>query len=231
MVPTSLPIDPADEPLERGATATKGDVVFHHVRREILLGIVAPGTQLLEQHIAATRQCSQGTVREALMRLEQEGFVERRGYRGTVVVEPGAREVAEMARIRESIECLGLRQSVPGFSGRTLDRLTRITEQMDRSLAENDPYTSSELDRRFHLCMLQEARLPTLEPIFVRCALNLHRFTYAADDERPRYETLGEDHRALIEVVRGGDAGEAERAMSEHIRYIVRVGAPRLHDL
>ena len=63
----------------------KADAAYHAVRRSILLGHFQPGEMLLEQRIAERLNCSQGTVREALLRLEQDGLVSRRGYQGTVV--------------------------------------------------------------------------------------------------------------------------------------------------
>ena len=68
----------------------KGNAVYHAVKRAIILGTLAPGAGLLEQQIAAAMGCSQGTVREALLRLEQDGLVARRGYHGTVVSDTSA---------------------------------------------------------------------------------------------------------------------------------------------
>ena len=47
----------------------KGDAAYHTVRRSILLGHFQAGELLLEQRIAERLNCSQGTVREALLRL------------------------------------------------------------------------------------------------------------------------------------------------------------------
>ncbi|HFA59489.1 MAG TPA: GntR family transcriptional regulator, partial [Rhodospirillales bacterium] len=72
----------------------KSSAVYHALRRAILLHRVPPGQMLLEQQIASTMGCSQGTVREALLRLEQDGLVERRGYRGTCVSDTSEAEAA-----------------------------------------------------------------------------------------------------------------------------------------
>ena len=217
------------DPLAETAPASKGGVVYHRVRREILLGVVGGGELLLEQRIAEAASCSQGTAREALMRLEREGLVERRGYRGTIVVELSAPEVAEMVRIRESIECGGLRRSVPTFSAVVLDRLARFADAMDAERgAGRNKYRLGELDRGFHLCLLREANLPALEPVFLRCILAQHRVSSKPDQGRPVNLSTGDQHRELIECVRSGDVDLAARTLREHIRTMVRIGAPQL---
>jgi predicted transcriptional regulator len=57
----------------------KAGAAFNALKRDIMLGTLAPGTGLTELELAAHFQCSQGTVREALLQLQEEGLVRRRG--------------------------------------------------------------------------------------------------------------------------------------------------------
>jgi DNA-binding GntR family transcriptional regulator len=65
----------------------KAGAAFNALKRDIMLGTLAPGTGLTELELAAHFQCSQGTVREALLQLQEEGLVRRQGHRGTQVSE------------------------------------------------------------------------------------------------------------------------------------------------
>ena len=82
----------------------KRDALYHALKKSILLAEFEPGVALTEQHIATGFGCSQGTVREALMRLEQDGLVARRSYQGTVVASTSLAEAAAMVTIRMKIE-------------------------------------------------------------------------------------------------------------------------------
>ena len=206
----------------------KADVAYHAVRRAILLGNLKPGDALLEQKIAEQFGCSQGTVREALMRLEHDGLVARRGYRGTAVSEPSVAEAAAMARIRIRIECLGIRQSAGSFDEETVDRLMSITEEMDEAMRRNDYYRGSELDRAFHMTVFRQAGFPALEPILNRCALHVHRFTYKDAEEDQPDSQFGEGHRALIRVFATGNGVAAEKALKKHIEGVLNRFAPSL---
>lgn len=222
---TDAIIDPSRHPV---LGAKKADVAYHAVRRAILLGRLKPGDGLLEQKIAEEFGCSQGTVREALMRLEHDGLVARRGYRGTMVSEPSVAEAAEMAHIRIRIECLGIRQSVGSFDQECIDRLMSITEEMDKATQRNDYYGGSELDREFHMTIFRQAGFPALEPILNRCALHVHRFTYKDAEDAAPDSQFGETHRALIRIFAAGDGTPAEDALRAHIEGVLGRFAPYL---
>ncbi len=206
----------------------KADVAYHAMRRYILLGRLEPGAGLLEQKIAAQLKCSQGTVREALMRLEQDGLVARRGYRGTMVSQPSVVETAEMARIRIEIECLGIRQSAGSFDDDVVAGLMDIADQMDQATQDTDYYRGSELDREFHMAVFRQAGFPALEPILNRCALHMHRFTYMNAEEAVPDSQFGEVHRELVRTIARGDSGDSETALRGHIERVLDRFAPLL---
>jgi len=207
----------------------KADVAYHAVRRSILLGLLKPGTALLEQKIAEELKCSQGTVREGLMRLEHDGLVDRRGYRGTTVSQPLVAEAAEMARIRIQIECMGIRQSAPGFSDGAVSRLMEITDRMDEATESSDYYLGSELDREFHMTVFQQSEFPALEPILNRCALHVHRFTYMDAEKEVPDDRFGDIHRNLVRIFARREPEESAVALRDHIEQVLDRFAPNLN--
>jgi DNA-binding GntR family transcriptional regulator len=160
---------------------SKGSTVYHALKRAIILSALDAGDSLTEQQIAGAMGCSQGTVREALMRLEQDGLVMRRGYQGTVVSDTTAEEAAKMARIRIDIETAGIQRATLAFKASDLDRLEDIAQRMEEADKTDDSYARSDLDRRFHLTIFEASGLRALEPILTRCALHMHRFTFQND--------------------------------------------------
>jgi DNA-binding GntR family transcriptional regulator len=204
----------------------KGDAAYHLVRRSILLGHLRAGESLLEQRIAAQLNCSQGTVREALLRLEQDGLVSRRGYRGTVVSTTSIHEVAQMVQIRVQIECAAIRRAAGALSPAAVAELRGITEEMDEAVGALDFYRCSELDRRFHLTLCGLSELPALEPLLNRCALHIHRFTYRDAENLEPETTLGEKHRALLEIFALDGPDAAADAIRRHINEVIERWAP-----
>ncbi len=212
----------------------KSSAVYHAIRRAILLHRMPPGQALLEQQIAATMGCSQGTVREALLRLEQDGLVERRGYRGTYVSDTSETEAALMARVRIEIETRGARLAAGRAGDAGFLRLGQILARMTAAEQRRDGYAMSELDREFHLAVLRLAGLAALEPILTRCSLHVHRFIYAhgprgtTPDNRRGLPSGAALHRELLTVLASGDGEAAATAMRRHIEGVIASWAPAL---
>src|SRR3954465_853815 len=100
--------------------------VSQALRREIMLGEIEPGAILLELELAARFQCSQSTIREALLLLQEEGLVQRSGHRGTRVSDLTRDEAAEMLRLRRDMECRAARRT---FERRGTDLLPALRAQ------------------------------------------------------------------------------------------------------
>lgn len=214
----------------------KGNAVYHAVKRAIVLRTLDAGTALVEQQIAGAMGCSQGTVREALLRLEQDGLVARRGYQGTVVSDTSAAEAAQMARIRIDIECEGIRRATRACDDEALDRLKEIVAQMETAESTGDAYDLSELDRQFHITLFRLADLEALEPVLMRCALHMHRFTFGDHAgslrlaDTPPLPSAGDQHRILMDALRAGDPDAAATAMRAHIETVIGYWSPRLRE-
>lgn len=206
----------------------KGSAVYHALKRAILLRDIAPGEALIEQTIARHMGCSQGPVREALMRLNEDGLVERRGYKGTIVSEVSVEEVAQMARIRIDLEVMGARRAAHRFATGDGDRLRGVLADMEEALDDGDGYRLSELDRLFHLLVFRLSGLKSLEPILERCALYMHRFTFGNPDDEALLERPAEAHDAILTGLEAGDASAAAFACADHIKRVIVRWSPAL---
>jgi DNA-binding GntR family transcriptional regulator len=228
-ITTILAAENSPPPKER-----KSNAVYHSVKRAILLRRLEPGQALLEQQIMAAMGCSQGTVREALLRLEQDGLVTRRGYRGTVVSTTSLEEAAQMARIRIALETESARRAALACTDEELARWDAVIARMAEAERAHDGYALSELDREFHLTIFRAAQLTTLEPILTRCALHLHRYTFGngpqgvTPDHRPGLPSTVEQHRAVRDALAARDPEAAAQTMQDHIETIIGFWSPRL---
>lgn len=207
----------------------KGSALFHSVRRAILMRELTPGTALVEQQIARRFGCSQGTVREALMRLKAEGLVDRRGYKGTVVSNTGISEATQMAEIRLKLESFGIRYAALAFGAIELDRVRSLVERLEAAQGAGDHYAFGEFDRLLHLTIFRAAKLPTLEPILTRCALHMHRYTFADAPHKASASPLTK-HQAIVDALAARDPERAAAAVRTHIAAVIELWAPPLHQ-
>lgn len=202
------------------------DLVYSTLKRRILLNLLEPETPLTELGLAEQLACSQGTVREALLRLQEDGLVLRAGHRGTTVTPLEPDTAIEILALRRRLETRGATKAAERASGTTLDRLHEIQAGMDAAAARDDAYAVIELDTEFHMEIFRLSGFRALEQILLRCILHTHRQKlWEPRHRRPLAETAGR-HRRILAALGDGEKLAAELAL--HIDTIVDVEPERM---
>jgi DNA-binding GntR family transcriptional regulator len=204
--------------------ARKGSVLYDDLRGQIVKGTLKPGEPMLEIMVARDYGCSQGTVREALMRLQEDGLVVRSGYRGTTVSTTSAAEAREMQFLRLHLETQGISRAASFVDDGLIDRLRAIVVEMERAANAGDEYALTELDCEFHLAIFERAGLPALDAILSRCLLHLHRVTLAEPGRTRPLLISARRHWEVIEALRTRDPGAAVAAITHHINTVLETG-------
>lgn len=204
------------------------DAIYATLKRKIVLNELKPGMALTELAVAADLGSSQGPVREALMRLQEDGLVLRRGHRGTAVSPLNPEEAEEILALRRRIEVRAAARVVRAVDAAALGRLTHLRERMDAAAEAGDEYGLIELDTEFHLAIFRLAELRALEQILVRCILHSHRQKlWEPRHRRPLAETAAR-HDVLLALLRARDGDALGRGLGLHIDTIVEVQPQRI---
>ena len=198
------------------------------IRRDIIGGILPPGSRVTEAALAGKYGVSRVPVREALRALAAEGFVESRPFAGSRVADIPAEDADDLFAVREVVEAatarraarraaLQLADGVPGGQWEDArQELAGILEEGDRALAQGRLEDLPELNNRFHLALAELSGSASLIALLRQLAGKL-QWLYAADvSSRGRHSWS--EHRDILAAVDAGDAAEAERLMSGHIR-------------
>lgn len=105
-----------------------GDSIAHALREDILAGRLSPGERLVEEAIAKRYGVSRVPVREALTRLQSEGFVSIVRYRGAAVSETLIQDSRELLQIRRGLEILAAQLAAQNRGGNVADKLAAIAD-------------------------------------------------------------------------------------------------------
>src|SRR5467141_4149990 len=87
---------------------SKKDQVVAAIKGAILSGTIGPGDQIVESRMAQQLGSGIPLVREALIALEHQGFVEKTPYKGTTVTKLGPKEIREIFQLRVELEALAM---------------------------------------------------------------------------------------------------------------------------
>lgn len=192
---------------------------YEELKRRIVYNELPPGHQALEEELGVELGMSRTPVREALIRLEHEGFVDvvpRRGMRVKPVTETDIREINEVLSCLESgaAERLALRRP----SGKEMARLESAIGEMDAALESDDMNAWSEADYRFHRLLVEMAGNRQLADVALNFLEKAHRIRLMTTPLRSRPVYSNVNHAAVVEAIRRGDAQTAVEIHRAHKR-------------
>ena len=194
------------------------DEVTDQLRDVILTGALQPGDRVGEAEISQRLRVSRGPVREALVRLEQEGLVVSEWHRGASVVDFTKEDVTELATLRTALEKLAMGQAARSATAEDLARLQEVVERM-RTVRQSGPDEALvRLDVEFHDIVYRAAHHARLYAAWTtirsQVALSLLRRRAVNKDYAG---IVVDEHAALAATLAERNAGEAEAQIAVHL--------------
>lgn len=202
--------------------------VYDRVRSLIVTGQLAPGTRLIETELAERLGVSRTPVRQALQRLQQDGFVQATSgaHQARLSVVPltadDAVELLEIVGALEGVAAGRAARLAPSERGRLASELTRLNADF-RLAAGNTPPNLDVLFRRdeeFHRRYVTEAGRPRLLAMHEAVKPQAERYIrmYISLLSTDVTASVAE-HRAIIDAIRNGDSPRADRSARKNWRH------------
>lgn len=141
---------------------TKNEAVYETLRREILTGNIRPGEKIIVSELSKQLGFSEIPIREAIKKLESEGFLLNTPHVGTTVRKINPEEIIEFYLIRIELESLAARIATPKIDESDLEYLSKKNHEMELALKQNDCEALTSLNREFHMRIYRAASRPHL---------------------------------------------------------------------
>ncbi len=196
------------------------DAAYGTLKRDILDFRLAPGDRFTETEIADRLRVSRTPVREALFRLEREGYLEVRQRNGWLVKPLDFDTLDHFYELRSVLETAAVRalcapDQVPD-PRRALQPLTDIW-LVDASHYSQDGEWLADLDERFHMDLVAAAGNPEIARVH-RAATERIRIVRRLDFTQPeRIAHTYAEHGAILTAILQRDADGATRLLQAHI--------------
>lgn len=211
-----LPLPAADAP--RSERATDSARVHAWLRSRILDMSLLPGAALAEGEIAARFGTSRTPVREALLRLADEGLIDIRPQRGTYVSRLRVDRLEEALFLRTALEGALLRElAARADHAAVARRLAAPIEQQEAAIARGDVAGTLAGDAAFHRALVAECGRPGLWEIIGKARDGHHRLRALAAPEATNASDAVADHRAIVRAIRSGNGDLAHRRIAIHL--------------
>jgi DNA-binding GntR family transcriptional regulator len=197
------------------------------VRTQIVLGQIEPGQVESVINVAAALGVSVTPVREAIMDLANLGMVEiirNRGFRVPVLTD---HDLDEIFRIRTMLEAPAMADVVQALDGTPVPQFRQLAEQITDAAREGDLTSFLDLDRQFHLGLLELLGNRRLVAMVgqLRDQARMQGLQKLAD--QGQLTQSGEEHIAIVDAIESGDGELAAELMRKHLAHSRGIWAGR----
>ncbi len=181
---------------------TLNDHVYTSLRDYILMGTLEPGSFLREQELSERLGVSRTPVREALVRLAQEGLVERLPRRGFRMVDESVHELLNIYPIVAALEELAGKDAIPRLEAIDVERLENTNLRLSKAVEKGDARGAVKLNNRFHELLCEKSGNERLLEILSDLRKQATRLEIWFYSDKTRGAASVRQHKKLIQALR-----------------------------
>ena len=190
------------------------DEAYEKLRDWIIAGTLEPGETLRDQQIARLLGVSRTPVREALRRLEDEGFVETALNRWTRVAPLDLKKAIEIYSVIEALEIFALEKA--RLTPQDLQNMMDANNLMRASLQTKKALSALRADEAFHGIWIARAQNSELWVLVAQLKTKMLRVELAYWDRAAQTGRSVREHAAIIKALQKGSRREAITALKQN---------------
>ncbi len=193
------------------------EIVFESLREAIISGVLKPGERMMEIQLADEMGVSRTPVREAIRKLELEGFVVMIPRKGAYVAGISLKDIADVFEIRAALEGLAAGLAAERITEEELEEMERMMVRKAEIIENNDLESIVEVDTAFHDILFKASRNERLVQILSNLREQIQRFRTTSLAVPGRMKEALEEHRKIVEVLSERNVVLAQSLATEHI--------------
>lgn len=194
-----------------------GPQLVRILRAQIIRGMLVPGTRMSESEIASLFSVSRQPVREAFIKLAEEGLLEVRPQRGSFVPKISIKAVNDARFVREAIEADIIKLLAAEPDANLIKELRGQISEQKKAIGEPSAFIA--LDDMFHQTLAEAADKAHAWKLVEGLKSQLDRVRHLAIQHFPM-AALVKQHSAIVAAVESGDLDAAEGAVRTHLNAI-----------
>ncbi len=196
---------------------SNAEAAYGRLREEFAKGTLNPGQRLSEPELSLRLGMSRSPIREALLRLEHEGFVERSAS-GQARVKPlDLSEFEQLYVLRANVEGLAARLATPRLRTLDLEEMAMRVDEIEACAKRRSTAGALAAGQAFHEVITRECGNPLLVDILAGLRARIGRFRQlVASSGEYDVERIAE-YRRILRAMYQRDAKRAEAEMIAHV--------------
>ncbi len=194
-----------------------GEHVFENLKSAIVKGDLSPGDRLIESQLAETLGISRTPVREAIHKLEREGFLRKKPGGGFSVLGLSREDVIETFGIRSVLESYAARLAAERHCKQSLKPLEKKIDAFQKQLDSGDFESLPDINTEFHDLLYRLSESPRLIKMINNLSDQIFRFRQIILKDATLAKVSNKDHKDMLNRIRKRDAEGVERLVREHL--------------
>ncbi len=207
------------------------EIVFETLREALINGVLKPGERLMEIQLAEEMGVSRTPVREAIRKLELEGFVVMIPRKGAYVAGISVKDIADVFEIRTALEGLAAGLAAERITEEELEQLERILVKIGECVQTNNLEKLVEVDTEFHDTLFKASRNERLVQIVSNLREQIQRFRTTSLSTPGRMKYALDEHKKIVEAVSERNVELAQALAREHIENAENSMLEKLNEL
>jgi DNA-binding GntR family transcriptional regulator len=208
------------EPEGDEQSPTMVDDVYSSLLRAITEARLGAGTPLSQNKLAARMGVSRTPVREALLRLERDGLVQRLPESGFAVATITADEVNEACDLLNLLDTYVYRRAAETLSQAELHGLLELSSTLVDSAESGDADAWRAADQRYHALVMDAAQNRFVAQSLQQIRRRVQRFWLQEPHFDGRLRTCSQDHVALAQAMLDSDGEVVSQTVHAHIERL-----------
>jgi len=193
------------------------ELVLDAIRSAIMDGTLQPRERLMEIQMAEELGVSRTPIREALRKLELEGFIVMVPRKGAYVSDLSFKDIADVFEIRAALEGLAAGLAAERITEEELEEMERLLVEKREAITNDDIKRLVEVDTSFHELMYKASRNERLGTIISNLREQIQRFRLTSLSYPGRNKESLEEHKKIAEAIQSRDAQVARQLAQDHI--------------
>ncbi|WP_031516451.1 GntR family transcriptional regulator [Desulfofalx alkaliphila] len=193
------------------------EIVFETLRDAIISGKLSPGERLMEIQLAEEMGVSRTPVREAIRKLELEGFLVMVPRKGAYVAGISMKDIVDVFEVRAALEALAAGLAAERITDEELDKLERSIVSISEVSDGRDLDQIVERDTGFHEIIYKASRNEKLVQIIINLKEQIQRFRATSLALPGRSKMAVEEHKKIVEALSARDVELASKLARKHI--------------
>ncbi len=198
---------------------TLGQSIYNCLKKAIIENKIKPNQKINENEIADSFKVSRTPVREALVRLEAEGFTKITSHRDVVVKEVSYGDLTELFQVIGILDCLAAVLVVDKIDPKEFIKIENMTTKLEHYYNQNEIEKFIDMNYQIHDRIWDHLTNKYLQKSLRQCLAHIKRCNYAlssAFNKKEILDTSMKAHKKILEVLNKKDKEKLKQIIQQH---------------